>query len=408
MGLADYLDRAPDANRGNQLLQQGAQSFARMPMDAAQLQQQQLQNTGLQQANTDAAYTAPGAPASPEGNAIGQYIKSHMRGTPGWTPEHEQRLIAELTGGGAPGGQPQGGLQGPQARGPEAGAQGPQYAPTALGQTPVSQGLGGGVAPQMPRPNSDQTNYLGKPATPSLGQGNFGTYDRPSSMGYAGDMTGMAGVPKVNVVPQGPQAGATPAAGGPMTNRDVEQYQRMAPFLKLDQGPREDPRMAIANQKDRLARDQMAQKQNFLDQEDRLKRELARLSANVSLANGNAQQKAILQQMKMVNDLRIANIRAMGQQTSGIGGVVNQGATQQAMGQERNDMAASLQEAEDLGRKLDAAIAGGAGITTGGKVKVVGPQGPKGKDTTQIRIERNGQPGTIEAWEFDPKTDVRK
>lgn len=359
VGPADDVQRRTDA---------AFDQLARVPLANAQLRAQQLQNDYQQQQNIDQQYTSPAAPASDASNAIGQHILAQLRGTPGHNSEFEQRLLGELQGGGL-GARP----GAPQAPATGLGVMSPQQPVQNLGQQTGYQGYtppgAGGQEPGMPQVTVSREPMAanGEPMRRPLNASRSFAMDRVDAQ--------QAQVPQVQVR-EPPR----------MTNGDVDRAMRLSPFLRLQQEPKQDPRMAIAllnDQRerektagnDKLQRDRMAQRQRFLDQEDALKRELARLQASVSLTNGNAAQKAILAQMKMVNDLRIANLKAKAQQTSGLGGIVYDQQTQAAMAQEDANDQAALQQAEQLQQQLDAALANGAGQSRGGRATVSGPQG---------------------------------
>lgn len=400
MGLDDiYYKRAyAPAQDANAQTAQGFEQLAQVPIANAQLAAQQ-------QANTDAAYTAPGAQAPPERNIIGHHIKARMAGP----PEFQQRFLQEMSQGPAP-------------------AQG--LAPQVQPQAPVDapRGDAGDMRPQGYRPQPAQAQGLGAPAP---------TNANPQMETYVSPMNGRTPLPAGVRTPlpasssfaadRNPPAPQTPRvavaqgqpSGRPMSNYEVDSYMRMSPFLKLDQ-VKDDPRRDIAANK-------LAENSRQFDELMRYKRDnmgmrekLARMMNETKLKIGDPDRKAKIALMKDATARYLGELRAEATALGGFTALTQRDEVGTFIQERKAKIAEALAEAQDFERQL----AEMEGMTPGKTQTQSSGQGSmsyshresgvtkakKGptSGTIKVKLKSTGEPGVIPASEWDPKLYERR
>lgn len=375
MGLNDtYYQQPWTPNQGmSTQLNQGLSALGQVPMYNAQVDAQR-------QANTDAAYTSPAKQANPNERVVGEHYGAMFNGAP---PEFVQRLKSEFAKGPslvAPQSQPQPGAGPAPSPYPQGGGQGPMDVRRAMPPSP--QGLGA-VGVNMPRPDSDERDFLGTDVRESP---------------YNGDMTGMQRPPQVPQVqltqkPQTPQpqgGGGGGGAGGqrPMTRGDVELFMRAAP----------NQRMGIENAKLEEKKRQFDTMMEYRNRALQGKKDMHALAQRVRMATSDVDRKYLLELMKIKVQEMSVHAGIVRSTASGITGVINDQQSQQAAAEADQDLA----EGQNILRQMEEEARKGVTNQTPTRSKT------GAKDTTTIRIKRSGQPGTIEAWEFNPKTDVKE
>lgn len=403
MGLADYLDRAPNGAESNRLIQQGGQQMADMPMNEAQLQGQKLRNAGQQQANTDAAYTAPGAPASPERIKMVDYIKAHMRTTPGHNPEFEAKLLAELQGGT-----------------PQAGGLGGMGSSLLSGAAAPPGGPGPVAGPQAPVQNMGQPGPYSGYTPPGQGQGLSQGMPQVSVSRQPMSMNGEPMRPPLVAPPQAPagpsipraqvsvaQAPTAPAAPSyQMTNHDADSYARMAPFMKLDQPTKDDPRRDIAANALTFKREALQQRESSQARADQTKRDLAVIMARLREKLGDTDRKALIEQAKIVAGNYRAELSAIARRESGIPGIVFDEETKAGITQDATQAKAGLGKLDELERVLNAQ---GPGQSVFRSADVKGPRNAGGDISTKYKPgqvvgnkKMTGYNQVTKKWDWEP------
>lgn len=220
MGLGDIYE-GPMA----QAIATGPEAKIRAGFNALPgLESQGLQNDYQRQQNKDQAYNSPSRAATHHETAIGEYVRKHFHENdpPGHAPgEAQARLMQEMGG--------QGGLSAP----PPQGVTNSTPPPTYMGGGGPDQGStlldnakdGGYGLSNTPMPS--QTPGQG----PDMGQSMpSGGLSRPS---LGRPTMSMAGVNPPRG--QAPNGMTSPPDNTPMTHGDVQEYMKMAPFLKMDQ-----------------------------------------------------------------------------------------------------------------------------------------------------------------------------
>lgn len=369
MGLNDIYNQQPwtPYSGVQQRMDQGFEQVAAVPERNARLDAQR-------QANTDAAVTAPGAPASPERVKMVEYIKAHMRATPGHEPGFDDRLLSELQGG-------QGqGLQGGQAQ-PQGPAQGPQQYPSP---PPMNQGPA--QAPSGP-PRGDasdmRSGLMPQPVQAPR-------QPLPAGAAFAAQRPQGPSIPQAQVQVQGPQT--------PMTNHDTDSYMRMAPFVKMDQPPKplkDDPRERIADKALAFKREALAQRESSQARADRTKRDLAVIMARLREKLGDTDRRALIEQAKIAAGNYRAELSAIAKRQSGLGGVIYDEETKAGMEQDATQAQAELSKLDDLERALNAQP---NGQSKSRSVEVKGPRNAGGTITVKNKA---GETRTLTQEQYD-------
>lgn len=405
MGLSDVYSQHPwtPATDVNQGYERAFENVAQVPMRNAQV-------AAAQQANSDAAFTSPSAVASPHRAALAHHIKNNLMAGP---PEFQDRLIQELSRG------PQGMAQ-PQGQ--------PQYMPEGnmVQQVPQNQG-----------PQGYQPYQPGNYAPPS-GMGG----ERPVQVNTGG----MGGVPmqqpQVRMTGGGPGPQAPQQPEPPMTNYDVDSYLKAGPTLDRARKPVNDPlelerlrqqgRLDLENRKQggRLTLADVRNGQRSLELGVRNLMEQGKLDETTKyhveqIALGYAKLEAMASLLDKNLDFKKSSgndqllkeaVRAVNSADSSEGALIGSAFATTPEGQKAlmfyRDLKAKMMPIieERLNEDQGPTTSTEEGKGSVKKVKVGGAKGPKAdmKDHTIIRIKRNGQAGTIEAWEFNSKTDVKQ
>lgn len=315
MGLSDVYYNRPWVPADDTLrrLDMGAQALGDLP-------RRQLENQGLgihnqlqQQALADAQYNSPARAANPQERNIGDFVRQLMRNTPGHTPEHEERLMQELSGG-----------QSPNEAAPQNLGQPPEWAPdwsSGRGSTPgigYPGPMGLGQAPGMPEVSvsREPMSMNGEPMRTPLN----------ANRSFAMDRNAPPVMPKMV------------DAQEPMTQGDVTKYMRMGPLVhqvKSDQSWKED----VARGKLQLDKDKAANLDKYRQAALEAKQKIAELKARVQMATSDTDRKAGLELLKIKMQELGHYIGYLRSTDSGLTGIVNK---------DRADV-----NAEDIQKSLD-------------------------------------------------------
>lgn len=304
MGYEDAYYRQPWTPNGDmrQQMNLGLDSLGKVPMANAQLQAQQ-------QANKDAAYTAPGAEASPHRALLGKYVQGLLQSTPGHTPEFEQRFMSEAGNGG---------LNTPQA----------QYMPDGnmVQQVPQNQGPGqyqsyqpDYSAPQglsAPQPQQPQ-QPVNIPTNNMPGQGGLEPQATRSTHSVTTETRKPLPASTAFAAQRNPPASDVPTT--PMTNYDVDSYMKAMGHVV----------------KPNMDADKLAEKKrefdammDFRGRALAAKERLGKLAAAAKESTADNDRKRAIELLRIEVDREKAGVLAQAKVYSGLYGIVNEQGTQ--------------------------------------------------------------------------------
>lgn len=327
-------------------------AMGRLP-SSTDLQMQQAKLTAMQQQNAAGLSSAPQTEASPFRKNLALEV---MRMTPGYQPGFEEQLAAERA---------QGGL----------GAPGP-------GPTNLTTGQG--------------------PAAPAQGQGLSAA---PPQVSVSREPMSMNGEPmRRPLVAQAP-APIRPGRPQPQTNADVEAAMGMLPMITASRKPQrpdhEPEKLALEREKFEEKKRQFDLMHKYRNDALAAKERIAASGQKLAQAKSNADRKAALEERKQaLDEYRIAATLA-GKIYSGMTGIVNDEETA-ALGR---DITTEIDRVQQQLHGLNSQPAPRAKPRAPTAAPKAGGAG--GRDTSPMRVKRNGQSGTIEAWEFNPQTDIK-